>query len=176
MTSKSIDHILDELETEHRSIRAADAKIRRVIGVDDQQARQGVFLLNKLVKKHFLREDMELYPMVIKLFNLTGGEVRRANLFESDREKSIREKYGHGNILENFWESEYDDRDMKSELISFAKITLQVFEILSEYMRDRSGGKKRSELNAKVLGVLHILEARMEYEEEELFPRIRSFK
>ena len=175
MRDSAINTILLSLEAEHVSILNCVAKIRKLLNTSSDGTRAEIHRLNRLLKGHFFREDMELYPLVIRIFHLKNKTSSKpVILFESSDEKQARERYGIGGASDSFWESAYDDRDMKSELVSFAKITLQVFEILSEYMNCHDRRGKCADLNARIAGVLHILEARIEYEEEELFPKIRE--
>ena len=172
MNHTSVVDVLASLEAEHAKIIKVTSKVNFSVQRKDGDARKEVIKLEKLLRNHFLREDMELFPLAMRHFKLQNKHKKPVNLFESDRERNFREHNSHATLDSFFWDSAYNDRDFKSELISFAKITLQVFGIIKEYIECPKADQ--AAMNAKMLGVLHILDARIDYEENELFPKIRN--
>ncbi|MEO5350467.1 MAG: hemerythrin domain-containing protein [Magnetococcus sp. YQC-3] len=173
MDKSSILETLDSLSSEHEVIAEEINRVKISIAKNTESTRNDVLRLSRALKIHFFREDMELYPIVMKVFCPSKERKSCVSMFETEEEKIAREQ----NCLSDeqkrtLWASDYDDRDARSELISFAKITLQLFEIIGEYLQGKSGD--RNTLDAKILGVIQILEARVEYEEMELFPKIRQ--
>jgi hypothetical protein len=152
---------LDSLSAEHGII-AEEVKIVKIaIKNHSESARADILKLNRELKHHFFREDIELFPIVMKVFCPPKEKRAGVSMFETEEEKTIREQ----NCLSDeqkraLWASEYDDRDARSELISFAKITLQVFEIIDGYLQSKP--ENRDTANAKMMG------------EVELFPKVRQ--
>ncbi|MEO5362513.1 MAG: hemerythrin domain-containing protein [Magnetococcus sp. DMHC-8] len=171
MSAASIGAILDSLSMEHAVIVDGISRVRTAIQTPRTCARPEVAQLCTMLKQHFFREDLELYPMLMSAFRRLEQAQKRVHIFEDAEEKLYREKLGTGREVTNYWNSDYDDRDIKSELVSFAKITLQVFSVLDACLDKKSAWC--AEQDARVMGITHSLEARIEYEETELFPKVR---
>ncbi|MEO5350282.1 MAG: sel1 repeat family protein [Magnetococcus sp. YQC-3] len=170
--SENVNELLNALSEEHKVIAERASSVKTAIENYDVNLRKELIVLNLLLKRHFFHDDMEMFPVIIKLFYREKLEESVACLFENDKERSDRLKYNvSGKELIKLRRTEYDDRDLRSEIISFSRITLQVFEIIDEYLHGKQ--ININDCRKKILGVIQIVETRIEYEEEELFPKLR---
>ena len=175
MPMSPISEMLASLVAEHAVIVRAIIQIKKAIATSNGDAGKEVLHLTTLLMEHCFHEDMELFPVVLNHFHQLNKSKQGTYLYESEGEKKVRETYGSGENGVMEWNEDQSDHELRSELISFAKVTMEAFEVLTEYLESkRDDYNIRIRLNDRVLGIIHTLEVRIEYEEMELFPRIRN--
>lgn len=161
MKKTYIKNLIGGLLVDHKKISMLLEEIQSA-AQDGTVTRKQVAGLSRTLTDLFLKEDTELYPILVRVQNVE--QEKSISLFESKRQVESREK----GLSEFIFQ---DDLGIQADLIAFAKSTLVIFKGLSECSTFLTH-RELPAFQAKWREVYLVIEERLSYEETFLFPMV----